>query len=303
MAPATVSPAPAPAIAGARRRSVTIQSADAGPLEISVQELGDGPPVLLLHGWPQHSGCWRGVAPLLADRYRAIAPDLRGFGLSAPAPDYNGMVLATDALALLDALEIERCHVIGHDWGGFAAFGLGIVAPQRVASMVVLNTLAPWVKPSPRAALELWRTAYVLLLATAGARIARNRQGLIARMLKADAVHRDAISPADAQAYAAALARPESAHATQLLYRSYVRSFREVAIRRRFDDLRLTVPTRFLFGAADKALAPVLLDGLEDHCDDLVLELVPDSGHFVAEEKPELVAQRAAELFERQSII
>lgn len=287
----------APEIVGAEQRTVAIETHDAGPLDVHVYEAGGGPPVVLLHGWPQHGWCWRYVMPLLADRHRLIAPDLRGFGWSgAPAGGYNGETLGADAIALLDALEIERTHLIGHDWGGFAAFAAGLAAPQRVASMVVLNTIPPWVDASPRLALELWRTAYVFLFAAAGDSLARSRPGLVARMLRADAVH-DGISRADAQAYAHALQRPDSARATQLLYRSYVRSFREVLIRRRYEGLRLTVPTRFLFGANDKAISSHMLDGVERHCDDLTLELVEDSGHFIQEEKPELVAERAAELF------
>jgi pimeloyl-ACP methyl ester carboxylesterase len=254
--------------------------------------------VLLLHGWPQDAWCWRYVVPLLADRYRLIAPDLRGFGQTgAPAGgSYNGLTIGADALALLDALEIERAHLIGHDWGGFGAFAAAIAAPQQIASMVVLNTSPPWLELSPRLLWELRRSWYIFLLAAWGDSIVLERPSLIARMLRGDRVH-DGISRADAQGYAARLQRPESARATMLLYRSFARSFRKVLFERTFEDLRLTVPTRILFGAADKALSPVVLRGVERHCDDVTVELVPDSGHFIAEEKPELVAERAAELF------
>jgi pimeloyl-ACP methyl ester carboxylesterase len=293
---------PPPAIAGAVQRSVTIETHDAGPLDVHLYEAGDGPPVLMLHGWPQDAACWRYVIPRLADRYRLIAPDLRGLGQTgAPAGGYNGMTVGADALALLDALEIERSHLIGHDWGGFGAFAAAIAAPRRIASMLVLNTSPPWLELSPRLVYELRRSWYVFLLAACGDWVVRERPGLIARMLRADRVH-DGISRADAQAYAARLQRPESARATTLYYRSFVRSFRAVLLQRRFEQLRLTVPTHFLFGARDGALSPVVLRGIERHCDDIVVELVPDCGHFVPEEKPELVAERAAELFARAPI-
>lgn len=287
-----------PEIAGARQRTVTIETHDVGALDVHLYDAGDGPPVLLLHGWPQHAWCWRHVIPLLADRHRVLAPDLRGFGWSdAPGRGYNGLAFGSDAIALLDALEIERAHLIGHDWGGFAAFAAGIAAPQRIASMVVLNTIPPWVERSPRLALDLWRSWYAFVLAGFGERIVRSRPDLLARMLKGDAVHRDAISRADAQAYARTLQRPESARATQLLYRSYVRSLRTVMLQRRYESMRLTVPTRFVFGTNDFAISPRLLRGVERHCDDIAVELVEDSGHFIAEEKPELVAERAIDLF------
>jgi pimeloyl-ACP methyl ester carboxylesterase len=296
-APTAAPPAGAPEIAGAERRTVTIQTHDAGPLDIHLYEAGSGPPVLLLHGWPEVAWAWRHVFPLLSDRFRLIAPDLRGFGWSgAPGQGYDGFTFGLDAVALLDALEIEKAHVIGHDWGGFAAFAVGITHPQRIERMVVLNTLPPWVERSPRLLLESWRSIYAFVMAGFGERIVGKRPSVIARMVRADRVH-DAISREDAMVYGRAYQRPESAYATQQLYRSYVKSIREVGIKRRFDDLRLSVPTHFLFGKADKAVSYRLLAGMERHCDDLTLELVPDSGHFIAEEKPELVAQRARDFF------
>jgi len=286
-----------PDIEGARHRTVTISTHDSGPLDVHLHEAGEGPPVLLLHGWPQNAWCWRYLFPLLSDSHRLIAPDLRGFGWSgAPGRGYDGMTFGLDGIALLDALEIERAHVIGHDWGGFAAFAIALIQPSRVDRMVVLNTAPPWIERSPRMALEAWRAAYAFVLAAVGDRIVGSRPDVIARMLQADRVH-DGIGREDAQAYARWLQRPESAEATKLLYRSYVKSLREVGIRDRFADLRLTVPTLFLFGEKDLAVPTTVLNGLERHADDLTVELVPDSGHFIAEEKPELIAQRARELF------
>jgi pimeloyl-ACP methyl ester carboxylesterase len=294
----TVTPDGPPEIEGAQRRFVTIATHDAGPLDVHLYEAGAGPPVLLLHGWPQTAWSWRYVFPLLADDYRLIAPDLRGFGWTgAPGRGYDGVTFGLDGIALLDALEIERAHVIGHDWGGFAAFAIGLTQPQRVERMVVLNTVPPWFDRSPRLLLEAWRSAYAFAMAAAGERIVRSRPSLIARGMRADSVH-DGISREDAQAYARWLARPESARATMLLYRSYVRSIREVGLRNRFADMRLSVPTRFLFGERDLAISPLLVRGVERHGDELELELVPDSGHFIAEEKPELVAERARTLFD-----
>lgn len=290
-------PAVAPDIAGATQRTVTIATHDVGPLDVHLYEAGDGPPVVLLHGWPQHAWCWRHVVPLLSDSHRLICPDLRGFGWSgAPGKGYNGETFGADAIALLDALGIERANLIGHDWGGFAAFAAGLAAPQRIERMIVLNTIPPWVNVRPRLALEAWRSSYAFAMAAVGERIVRSKPELIAKALQADQVH-DGITRADAEAYAARLTRPESARASQLLYRSYVRSIREVMVRSCYADLRLTVPTRFIFGQQDVAVSEHMLDGVERHCDDLTLELVPDSGHFIAEEKPELIAQRARELF------
>jgi len=118
-------------------------------LHISYIESGpkDGWPVLLLHGWPDDASTWAAVSSLLADRdLRLIAPYLRGFGSSVfRSPDTlrtaNGAVLAMDAIALMDSLEIENFSVVGHDWGSNIAEGLAIGWPQRVERMALLSSL------------------------------------------------------------------------------------------------------------------------------------------------------------------
>ena len=93
----------------------------------------DAPPLVLLHGWPQHWYLWRNVIPAVADRYRVLAPDLRGFGWSdAPAGGYRKERMASDVLGLLDALGVERAQLVGHDWGGWIGFLLGAPRPRAL---------------------------------------------------------------------------------------------------------------------------------------------------------------------------
>src|SRR5918999_5304513 len=113
---------------------------DVDGLRMHVAEAGEGEPVLMLHGWPQHWWEWRAVIPRLADRYRLICPDLRGHGWTdAPREGYEKERLATDVLGLLDALELERVRLVGHDWGGWVGFLLCFRAPQRIDRFLALN--------------------------------------------------------------------------------------------------------------------------------------------------------------------
>src|ERR1700742_610415 len=106
---------------------------------------GEGDPLLLLHGWPQHFWCWRLVAPQLAQHYRVICPDLRGFGWSdTPRHGHHPETYASDAIALLDTLGIDRAWLLGHDWGAFSALLLALRHPERVRAVVALNTVLPW---------------------------------------------------------------------------------------------------------------------------------------------------------------
>jgi pimeloyl-ACP methyl ester carboxylesterase len=98
---------------------------ETGRLGVHIAEAGSGPPVLLLHGWPQHWYAWRELIPLLAGSRHLICPDLRGFGWTdAPASGYRTADLAADMVALLDALELDRADVIGHGEGGRVGFEL-----------------------------------------------------------------------------------------------------------------------------------------------------------------------------------
>lgn len=108
---------------------------------------GEGPPVLLLHGFPDSSALWRHQIPALVDAgYRVIAPDLRGFGASARperVEQYRMRTLVGDVLAVLDAEGVERAAVAGHDWGSSLGWALATFAPERVSRYAALSVGHP----------------------------------------------------------------------------------------------------------------------------------------------------------------
>jgi pimeloyl-ACP methyl ester carboxylesterase len=279
-------------------RTVTIQAPD-GPLDVHLAEAGSGPPLLLLHGWPQHAEIWHRVVPLLDSDFRLLMPDLRGFGRSAvPAGGFNPARFADDAVALLDALDIDKAGIIGHDWGGFTAYLLGLRHPGRTGGLVVCNAPHPWAQPDARAVLELWRLWYVLLVASpAGARIVASKRFIpwFLRLGGRDHVFDDA----HAERYAAPLREPRRARASQLLYRYYLKAAWEVLVQRAHSGRHLTVPARAVFGADDFYIAVQNTLGGEEHADDWELRLLEGCGHWTPEERPEAVAAAARELFSR----
>ena len=103
---------------------------------------GGGPPVLLLHGFPQMRAMWRRIAPVLAQRFTVIAADLRGYGESS-APEgverYSFREMAADQRALMAELGHDRFHLVGHDRGGRSAHRLALDAPEAVASLTVMD--------------------------------------------------------------------------------------------------------------------------------------------------------------------
>jgi pimeloyl-ACP methyl ester carboxylesterase len=130
--------------AAAASIELLMQQATTDILEISYETGGprDGPPVFLLHGWPDDVRAWREVAPALqAAGYRTIAPYLRGFGSTRflsprTVRDGRGVALAQDVIDLANSLEFERFSVVGHDWGARVAYTLAALFPERVSRIV-----------------------------------------------------------------------------------------------------------------------------------------------------------------------
>lgn len=281
-----------PAVAGVSHRWV-----EARGLRFHVAEAGQGDDVVLcLHGWPQHWYEWRHLLPALADRHRVLALDLRGFGWSdAPADGYEKESLADDVLAVLDALGLERVKLVGHDWGGWIGFLLCLREPDRFERYLALNILPPWV--SARKMLpHLWRFWYQWVVLSPGLGYRLHRSGrFVPKVLVGASTRREAWDQATLRAFADNLAEPARARACVQMYRTF--NLREVGpiLRGRYAGRRLRVPTLMLFGADDAALRPQLVDASQRHADEMRLELVEGCGHFIADERPELVVERARE--------
>jgi pimeloyl-ACP methyl ester carboxylesterase len=278
---------------------VTHRWVEARGIRFHVAEAGSGDdPVLLLHGWPQHWYEWRHLMPALADRHRVIAPDLRGFGWSdAPRDGYLKEDMARDVLAVLDALEIDRVRLVGHDWGGWIGFILCLRAPERFDRYLALNILHPW--QNIWAFLpHLWRFWYQWVLIAPGLGYLGHRTRWFTRLiLRFGVVDRSVWDEETLAVFTRNLAESARARAGVRLYRTFnFREFLPVGLGR-YDGERLTVPTRLLFGAKDLAMSPRSLRGYEPHAEHMEVEIVPGCGHFIADERPELVAERARAFF------
>lgn len=114
-------------------------------LDVLVEGPADAPVVLLLHGFPQTAHCWRHVVPLLPG-FQVVAPTQRGYSPGArpdEVDDYRLPLLVGDALGVLDALEVDRAHVVGHDWGAAVAWQLGARHPARVRTLTAVSVPHP----------------------------------------------------------------------------------------------------------------------------------------------------------------
>ncbi len=278
---------------------VTHHQVRARGVELHYAEAGTGDDVVLcLHGWPQHWYEWRHLMPALADRHRVIALDQRGFGWSeAPADGYEKENLADDVLAVLDELGLKRVKLVGHDWGGWIGFLLCLREPERFQRYLALNILPPWTSMRAMAP-HLWRFWYQWLILSPGIGYRLHRSGrFIPKVLAGGSVRREVWDDATLHAFSDTFTEPERAMAAVQMYRVFnLREARDIA-KGRYAKSRLQVPTKLLFGTGDAALNHNLLSGYEQHADDMTLEKVEGCGHFIADEMPQLVAERAREFF------
>jgi pimeloyl-ACP methyl ester carboxylesterase len=260
----------------------------ANGIRFHLQTEGDGPLVLLLHGFPQTWYMWHHVMPLLALRgYRVVAPDLRGIGESSRPThvrDYRLRILGDDVAALIRALGEDKGHVIGHDWGGIVAWEAAFSHPEVVDRLVIVN--APpaqgMVKTLLTSLRQLRRSWYVFFF---------NLPWLPERLLTSPRAMPRLLWPGtfsdeEIQIYGKALDRPRAAWAGLAYYRAASRGvFSDL---RRLRSKRVTSPTLVIWGDQDAALGKELTPHLDRYVrGPLRIQHLPDAGHWIIQDSPE----------------
>jgi len=258
----------------------------------------DGPLVLCLHGFPELGRSWRHQLPALAaGGYRAVAPDLRGYGQTELQGPFDLRTLVDDVEALIASLGRQHAIVVGHDWGGAVAWSVAALRPSLVEKLVVLNCPPPQdlARAMLRSPSQLRRSWYILFFQLPWLperRMAANCAEVVARALVGGSHRRGVWSPDELAAYRVAFARPGRAKAAIDWYRaSFRRSLRPRRPRR---PPLVVAPTLVLWGTEDRFLgrelaAPdrlrrSLADGNEP-----TVVLIGDAGHFVQNEAPDRV--------------
>lgn len=259
----------------------------------------DGPLVLFLHGFPELARSWRHQLPALGGTgYRAVAPDLRGYGDTDIAGPYDVGTLVADVTGLIRALGRERAVVVGHDWGGAVAWATALRAPEAVERLVAVNCppASALYEAMRRSRSQLRKSWYILFFQLPWLperRMAKDGAAVVARALVGGS-HRKGVWPREElEAYRAAFARPGRAKAAIDWYRAaFRRSFR----RRRSGGApqRVIAPTLVLWGVRDRFLGRELVSPdvlrrvlAEGNVPEVVL--IEDAGHFVQNEAPERV--------------
>ena len=277
-----------PHLPGVSHRAVQLDG-----VRLHVAEAGEGPPLVLLHGWPQHWWCWRQLMPALARDYRVLAPDLRGFGWSdAPQGAYAKSTFAADVLGLLDAEGIDRVQIIGHDWGGYTALLLALEHPERVERVLALDIAPPWGgRPRPRQLALPLAGSYQALLATPvlGPSTLTAGPWFVRTLIRLGSGPQAGWSDQELDIYADVLRDPSRARASSACYRTFLtRELPAIALQGDRSS-ELAVPVLLALGA--RSGVRLVLDPQPSR--NLRIETIPAAGHFLPEEAPDDVLRLA----------
>ena len=264
-------------------------------LRTHVAAIGEGEPVVLLHGFPQHWWQWHAIAPVIAaGGYRVICPDLRGAGWTvADDPRIERETRLRDLLAFFDVLHIERAHLVSHDMGVITAMQLTYEHPERVRTAVQLSVPPGFMKFSPKLLPAFQHLPPFVW----------HRPGASLRGVFSERYVARPISEAAVEAHLAPMRRPDIDGAVRPLCRGMVLPEAMRMIRGVYRRRRLTVPTLVVFGRHDFAFPEELVGRIcrdpQRHADRVEFSYVDDAAHFITDDAPAAVADLSLDWFER----
>jgi epoxide hydrolase 4 len=265
--------------------------AEIGDVRLHYVEAGEGPLVLLLHGFPQFWYQWRHQIPALVEAgFRVVAPDMRGYNLSDKLPGvraYRVELLARDVERLILACGERTATVVGHDWGAIVAWIAAMRHPERVQRLAILNVphLARFLEGllSP---MQLLRSSYIFFFQIPRLPEKVIRAGdfaLLRSVLGRDPVQSEAFAAEDIERYVEAMAQPGALTATLNYYRALLRKPGET----RALLQRVEAPVLVIWGERDRFLSRRLAEPPHLWVPNLVrVKRLPDASHWVAEDRP-----------------
>lgn len=292
--------------------------ADLGDVRLHYVTAGAGEPLVLLHGWPQTWYEWRSVIPLLANRYKIIAPDMRGLGDSSrPEDGYDKLTVADDIWRLLSKqLGHKRFKLVGHDWGSLVAYALALSHPEAVSQLVLIEGACPVAGGPPADS----RTQYI------SRELARSGHGWHMRFhclpelpLELTEGHEETylkwfyqnlahpsyeIDEDSVQEYVRTYSQPGAMRAGFDYYRTWPQDVSRFAELTRKQKLQM--PVLSVFSTHPFRQRPDLrrkthpyVDRLRTVAANVTGALIEESGHWIPEEQPRMLAKHLIEFFDR----
>lgn len=290
-----------------------------GQVQLAVHELGEGPPLVLVHGFPELAYSWRHQLPALAAAgYRAIAPDMRGYGGSDKplhVTDYAIQNLVGDVKGLMGALSIDKAVIIGHDWGAIVTWQMALLEPQSMAGLVCLNIPhipRPPVNPITWMRFKLGKDFYIVdfqLSDEADRRFAEDPRRFIDIMMRRRQFPKDRpraqrgkrrplsllwlldqeeptgraiLSEAELDVYADAFAAGGFTGPINW-YRNWTHNWKST----KGVDQTVRVPSLFIGAQDDRIISAKQIEAMKPHVEDLEIRMIENCGHWTQQERPD----------------
>lgn len=248
---------------------------------------GEGPLLLLLHGFPETWYSWRHQIPALAKQFKVVAPDLRGYGETdkpEKISDYLPEVLANDIAGLIRGLGYEKAHIVGHDWGGGVAWQTALRHPEVVDRLSILNCPHPALfaralRNNFDQMKKSWYVFFFQLPYLPEFLFKLNSHKILKKLFRfSDRPFKEE----DAAVYEQSITKPGSFHAALNYYRA--------ALKSPSPHKQISSPTLLIWGEKDIALGKELTYGMEPlFSGSFHIEYIPNCSHWVQEEQPEKV--------------
>lgn len=263
--------------------SIAARDAKVDDVQLHYLTVGHGPAVILLHGFAETSRMWRPIIPLLAKDHTVIAPDLPGIGDSSIPSDKIDMITAAERIhALVRSLGLEKAKVVGHDIGLMVAYAYAAKFPAETEKLALMDAFLPGVagwEPIYNAP-NIWHFRFNGEYPEA---LVKGREATYFayfwNVLAADRNH--SLPEADRKAYVAAYSKPGRMHAAWTYFASWPQLAKDFA---QLSQTKLTMPVLSIGG--DKSLGKELAAQMKLVADNVTVVVLPDSGHWILEEKP-----------------
>ena len=260
---------------------------------------GAGEPLVLLHGWPESSSAWRDVLPALSQRYKVIAPDLRGLGASSrPAGGYDTDNVADDIYQLVNALGHDRIFLAGHDWGAATAYSYAAQHRDDVRRLAIFEMVLPGFGIMEQAMVPrpggdfLWHMGFQSVPDVPFALIEGREDIYLGHIFEHYAYDRHAVRPERMRGYVEAMRQIGALRAGLGYYLDY---FASAAQNERHAQVKLEMPVLAMGGEA--CLGPLTKQCLELAAVDVRGGVIAQCGHWIGEERPEFIVEQLAAFF------
>ncbi len=268
-----------------------------GDINQSFIQSGSGEPLLLIHGFPQHSHMWRKIIPELAKHYLVIAPDLRGMGGSSITPTgYEKENLAKDIQALIAILKLNEIYLVGYDHGGGVAYSLAAQFPDLIKKACFIEYTPPGfgyeygLKPVPD--WQAWQLAFFTVPEVAVQFIMGRERELLSWYFWHWSYNPDAIGQEDFEIYVRQLQKPGALKAG---FAHFAAVFADTEHFAETSKTKLKIPVLALGG--DNGAGHFMVLGWQQLAEDVSGGSIPKAGHWIADEQPEELTKRLISFF------